>query len=254
MICGLLLILNLFNPMLNQELVQSNEVDVNKVRYYTIRSEIYVVDNTQLESVSSSGYGNSSHPYIIEGWSITSSSANCIYIRSTTSYFTIRNCWLSGNSIPGVKGIYIDSVANGTCKIENCTIVNTNFYGIEIEDSHFVELINNTITNCNNEGIRLDYAYNTTLINNTSNENIYGIFLWFAHDSILIDNTFNENSYSGFYSYYSLKYTLINNTCSFNGGSGFYAYTSSYSVVKVNNNTAKGNVRAATIGSGSSFR
>ncbi|GAH42515.1 unnamed protein product, partial [marine sediment metagenome] len=63
------------------------------------------------------GSGNSTHPYIIENYNITTTNERGIYITGTHKYFLIRNCYVDA----GIVGIYSEYVANGTTTIINNT-------------------------------------------------------------------------------------------------------------------------------------
>ena len=63
------------------------------------------------------GSGTSEDPYLIDGYNITTTSDEGIYIRGTTKYFIIRNCYVDANDY----GIYITDVADGTATVINNT-------------------------------------------------------------------------------------------------------------------------------------
>lgn len=103
-------------------------------------SPIYINGNYWLGQNSTSGYGNSTHPYIIQDLFINVSGLgmNGIVINNTDAFFILHNCIIT-HADSGFTSIYCRNVRNGL-------------------------IINNNTGN----GIRLFYqCFNNTLINNT---------------------------------------------------------------------------------------
>ena len=133
------------------------------------------------------GTGTAENPYLIEGYNITTTDDNGIYISGTTKYFTVRNCYVDAKWY----GIRIDSVAEGTATVIN-NICDNSWYGIRLYSSRSSTVINNT---CSNSwyGITLDYSGGSTVANNTcSNNNDYGICLSSSSCSTVANNTFTN--------------------------------------------------------------
>ena len=61
------------------------------------------------------GSGTEVDPYIIEGYNITTTSDEGIYISGTTKYFIVRNSYIDAEWY----GIYISNVADGTATVIN---------------------------------------------------------------------------------------------------------------------------------------
>ena len=123
----------------------------------------------------SSGTGTILDPLIIEGWNITTTEGNGIYIHDTSAYFIIRNCWIDaeqeGTFLDFNSSIRLENVADGTAKIANNTCLNS-FAGISLFYSSSIYLINNTCTNSNN-GIYLRSSNSSYLLSNNCTDNEY---------------------------------------------------------------------------------
>jgi parallel beta-helix repeat protein len=115
------------------------------------------------------GYGNETHPYVIEGLNITADSV-CIDIENTNAFFEIRSCLISASSLSASNGIIFDNVTNGI--IRNCTI-NMHEKGVYWYSSDNCTMINNTATDNDDEGFSIFYSDNCILVNNTSSNNQY---------------------------------------------------------------------------------
>ena len=108
------------------------------------------------------GDGTSDNPYIIENRTIIDQSKRGISIKNTTSYFIIRNCYISGNFF---NGINLEFIANNTAKIYNNTCIGHSTGGINILSSNHIEIYNNTCFN-NKYGISLINSYNCQVYSN----------------------------------------------------------------------------------------
>ena len=189
------------------------------------------------------GYGNSTHPYIIENKIIDGSwNSDCISITDTTAYFIIRYCIIYN----GKYGISLDNVTNG--KLLNNTCHSHQYSGFLLYDAYDNILINNTAYNNTEKGIWLfdvdNQCNNNTLIKNQFYENQIGIeifqggkfnnltkniarnnsqiglYLHIAINTTLIDNIANNNS-QGIYLSNSYNNTIFNNTANYNTEHGF---------------------------------
>ena len=181
--------------------------------------------------ISDSGFlayicsGTVEDPYMIEGYNITTTHDNGIYISSTTKYFIIRNCYVDAEGY----GIYISSVADGTATIANNTCNNNLYIGITLSSFGSSTVVNNTCIN-NNHGIYLSNSDSSTVTNNTcSNNNEYGIFLDYSGSSTVTNNTCNNNKF-GIYLRYSGSSTVANNTCNNNEYGIFLRFSSGSTV------------------------
>ncbi len=180
------------------------------------------------------GTGTEIDPYVIEGYNITTTDDNGIYITYTTKYFTVRNCYVEASN----NGIYIDNVAEGTATVINNTCNNNGYDGIKIDSSGSSTVINNTCNN-NTRGIRLYYSGSSTVTNNTCSNNNYGILLYYSGSSTVTNNTCNNNT-RGIYLEDSGSSTVVNNTFT-NCGLDIFEYTiDAYLSYTIENNWVNG--------------
>jgi parallel beta-helix repeat protein len=201
---------------------------------YTPHSPISInrdSDFTEANGVTG-GNGTSENPYIIEGWEISSGNP-AINIGFTTSYFIIRNCFVSGGQdavifyeiergavdsiiISGIAGIgfYIERSSNITItnsnvsasvciklfdsshhlSISNCMFTASSEI-VYISDSSFIELTNLTTKN-GFAGMAIFLTNNITIIGCEASSNVYGIVLVACENGILRNNTMNSNTYN----------------------------------------------------------
>jgi parallel beta-helix repeat protein len=196
---------------------------------------IYIVGNDNFPTANGvvAGSGTIGNPYIIENWEIDASTAHGIWIRNTTVYFIIRNCYVSGNY--SKDGIHFDNVTNG--KIDNYISRQDNraIY-LWTSENNFIE--NNTCEN-NYDGIYLYVSGNNFIKNNTCENNYDGIYLYIGSDKNRIENNIVKNSTYGIYLYASnYNNSLTNNTCENNIYDGIYLYSNS-NKNRIENNTVK---------------
>lgn len=163
------------------------------------------------------GYGNETHPYLIEGYNITSSTGNLIDISGTTVNFCVQNNWLNGID-KNSYGIYLSNVINGT-------------------------IDTNQVLNCHS-GIRIFSSSNTTVKNNNVSLNDqYGIFLLQSGNISILENSVYNNPNTGIYLYGSENSTIMHNHAFINGAGIFLSYLSNNNSVLNNylyNNTGRG--------------
>ncbi len=194
------------------------------------------------------GSGTSDDPYRIENLTISNQFNYGILIYETTSHFVIKNCTILGN-----PGIYVNNIAEGTCKIENNTLeVLPESYGIGIGNAPGTIIENNKLIADNTTslvGINVFSSSDTTITNNTCSNLARGIEVWGLATDVII--SFNNCS-GGFigieidardwYEYpigwtdaYLRNLLITNNTCN-NNYFGIYALSEFDSSEIVNNN------------------
>ena len=93
-IISLVMIISLFllSFLLIMNVENSVTVKNTNLIMETRATPIIIDGNYWLGQNASSGYGNSTHPYIIENHFIDGSGTNCIDIRNTDAHFIIENC------------------------------------------------------------------------------------------------------------------------------------------------------------------
>lgn len=94
-------------------------------------------------------------------------------IHSDQQYTTIKNCEITGNSIPGTEGIYLESANNS-------------------------EIYNNIINSSSQAGLGLNKVFNSKIENLASNLNGYGIN-FIGSDNQFTNVTANSNTYNGIF-------------------------------------------------------
>ena len=202
------------------------------------------------------GFGNKTHPYLIEDFIISASGTHCIWIENTTAYFIVRNCTLA-TPLWYRSGIYLWNVTNGL--LENNTVRDTG-EGISIRYSDDITICYNNMSD-NVYDIDLRYSHNNTIYNNTSYNTPSAILLINSNDTRIFNNTINlsntgislDNSKNNTVSenritqtisagidlFYSFNNTLVNNTMS-HGDYGFILGRAKNNTIL--NNTIKFNI------------
>ena len=182
---------------------------------------IIIWEDEDFKNYDFEGVGSEESPYLIQYLNITTENTYGIFIRDTTVYFQIQNCYIEAGRV----GIRIAEAGSGTFKLIDNTITRS-YTGIEIIGSDNVLLLRNNCSynpNCieytqeNLAGIAILHSSNTKLIDNICVENgYYGILLTNSPFTTLINNTCNEAQISGIKAFYSANSVFINNTCNIN--------------------------------------
>jgi len=236
-----LLCILLFLPASGERIVEINDSDTP---INAQAAQIYINSIGDFSFYAVSGFGNSTHPWIIENkyFNLTDQTKHGIHIEDTTAYFIVQNCIIFGAGGDNY-GIFLDNVDNG--HLLNNTL-NLNRVGIEIRGSSNINLTDNTCNTNRYYGIRIDdYLSGVNqyirLVNNTcSGQRDYdGIIIDNSHHCTLINNTMNSNAGQGIWLSSSSYNTLIGNEAHGNGNSGILMKPSNYNTLL--NNTATGN-------------
>ncbi|MHA1927518.1 MAG: right-handed parallel beta-helix repeat-containing protein [Candidatus Thorarchaeota archaeon] len=172
------------SPDISDGQPQSHALPHRYISSYTPRDPINISANADFAILGFPGSGTSGDPYVISGFSITSS-GSCISIQDTTVYFVIRDCLLSGSQ----NGVNLSSSHNG--EIRNNTI-SENEIGVSLSYSLSITILDNIIYR-NDYGVYIIGAgINTVVIGNIIEANYYGVEL-----SNTSGNTVEQNTISG---------------------------------------------------------
>lgn len=203
-------------------------------REYTAHNPILIEDNDEftLENGVIAGSGTEDDPYIIaadistagvRGWEIEAKVGWGIWIKETTAHFIISGCKIYGaKPMPQTVGsaIHLEGVRNG--RVEGCKLVE-NRYGIFLEGSAEIEIINNCIKD-NKDGIRLEDSTQGKIDSNIVMNNTDGIILEASTQNVLFKNSIRSSKHYGIVLIDSSGNTLINNELSDNQRGGLRVY------------------------------
>jgi len=210
----------------------------NSLAALTPRAPIRIDSNSDFDAAHgvTGGSGTASDPYIIENYEINGTGYGyCIYVGNTTSYFTIRNCYL--HDAVGNNGMYRGNTAIFTLFADNGRIINntvqTSEVGVDVIMSNNYYIINNTFSENMQHGVYI-YSSKVTLINNTASHNLYsGIHFEGSSYGTLDGNKLLDNGNGIEFSSSSNNNNIINNTVS-NNTKGIYMDYSSYNTISNN--------------------
>ena len=169
---------------------------------YSLHSYSSLTPHDPISITSDSGFevfpgaGSEEDPYVIEGYSITTTALTGIYITGTTKYFVIRNCYVDAE----YYGIFITNVADGTATVINNTC-NNSYRGIYLSSSGSSTIANNTCNNNGYRGIYLSSSGSSTVTNNTFTNS--GLYIYEstvdAYISYTVENNWVNGKRLGFY-------------------------------------------------------
>ncbi len=265
----IIILLMLFLMPLITLLNQNHLIKNEKSEFELTKKAAYILitNNGELAANASGGYGNWTHPYIIENYTIdmTTISTNAISISGTTDYFIIRNCTIfngplsypaillngvtngliyNNNLTSNVNSIYFYSSSNCNAT-ENTCHLGTTSSAIMLYQSNNIRIINNTFTN-NSRGVTIADSDDNLIINNTA---LYSLDSGIAIDnpsgSSTNNNVINNNCSFGLHGIQFLGSStygnhIINNTIYNNSQAGIYLRTSS-EYNNITNNTVINN-------------
>lgn len=198
---------------------------------YTSHAPINIDGNTdfinQATAESWTGDGTSSNPFIIEGYSITSTGSYMLSIINTDLYFIVCNNMLDGTS---ESGIYFENVQNGI--ISKNIIKNCRHNGICIKSSNNILLLSNHISYCGpnvldeGRGIFLFDSSFITIEDNNIEHNKRGIKLSSTSSSSILLNRIWNNLFDGIkISNLSHSNIVKSNTIGYSGHNGILIET-----------------------------
>jgi parallel beta-helix repeat protein len=205
-------------------IVHESSLPVGPVNYQ--EEKFYVDSSTSHEPIAINGDANFSATALAEGWigngtagapyviedldiDLGGADSHCISISSTSVYFKIRNCFLSGAIGYYTSGIYLTDVTNAELTSNICS---GNTFGIEIIWSSEINMTNNICRHNMFSGISLYVSDSNRVIDNTCDDNSgSGIELIDSDSNIFSNNTCNNNMY-GYLMTDSTSNTVINCT------------------------------------------
>ena len=159
-----------------------------RVGAYHAHDPIHVSGDSELEAISVSGSGFGFDPFILEGWNITNSDQDGIYIQDTTAHFIIRDCWISSKIDSAIE---IQNAAVGTVTIQDTYCIDSK-YGIWIKS-------------CENSTVLRNQCYRTYI----------GIWADQCDGTLFTENICNGTSTNSIYVEESPYCNFTSNTCSF---------------------------------------
>ena len=201
----------------------------NTVTSYTTHGVIRTHGDSELYDLAIAdnwpGFGNSTHPWIIEDYYIEGDTP--IQISWTDYYFIIRDCFLLATTSGSGFGIRI--LDTDYPVIENCTITSVDFAweGIEFWNVRWGTIRNCSIYYFGEFGIYLRYAQYCNIYDSMVHDNLeVGINVHESEHMTLENNMVFDNGREGILvsheSGWTSDYlTLRNNTISYNGGPSY---------------------------------
>ncbi len=140
------------------------------------------------------GSGKKNDPYFIENhiFEYSTGAGYCLTISNSRKYFIIRKCIFRNSDTLDV-GLYLMDTTNG--QILNCEIYNNNI-GLLLETCQNILIQNSSITNNNYYGINLDDStLNLITENNISQNTLRGISMVQSNDNNISKNLIKENDW-----------------------------------------------------------
>ena len=187
---------------------------------YTSHSSIIIATDADLYLFP--GSGTHEEPFLIEGFNITSSDLFGIHISSTTKHVLIRNCFIDVSK----TGILIEDKLEGSVRIENCIITNSeneNSHGVAVYIAKEIVLKNNIISGHSSSGLVMIFINGAYIVNNSfSSNNDSGLEVAYVDTLGIFENECNDNKQIGMYVGGSDNVMIMENDCSNNGEEGIY--------------------------------
>ncbi len=197
--------------------------------YDPVLSSLKPIDNITINSDSDfitygfPGYGNESHPYLIDEYNVTSSDQRGIYVRQTTAYFIIQNCYVNADN----DGISFSYVEANTATIRNNTIVHNSNRAIQLMWTEGCLIEENTFFD-NSQALYTREAHNTIFRDNIISEctSERPVFIFNSQYCVIDNNEINGNEYDDCIGLRLAFNTNITNNRVYNGGMYIEEYDS----------------------------
>jgi parallel beta-helix repeat protein len=214
-----------------QAFSQEFQIAENQQAYKSIQYEDhfpFLIDGNdefkaQTEAEEWPGDGNTTTPYVIDGFKFSGpSDSNLIDIRNTDFHFYIVNCLLER----GKTGIYFYNVTNG--HITDNTIIKNNDAGISMVSSRNCTISYNDIIDNYDNGVQLSSSDDCLITNNSINNKFYwgqpqtdDIEIDFSFNCTIANNTLRSISDHGIHLIHSDNCTISANYI-FSGDGGLF--------------------------------
>ncbi len=195
--------------------VQSNKkIDPGSIFFLdssVLEKHAPIIIESDEDFLSFPGSGTIQDPYLIENYNITSNSPFGIYISSTTKHSLIRNCYVDVE----LTGISIDDIFEGSVRIENNIITNSEEYA--------------------GKGISIYFATEVVIKNNIiDNHESYGLVLAGIDASYIVGNSFSNNGETGMITAYVSNIGIFENECNENEKGGMCVFETELAIIKKN--------------------
>ncbi len=174
---------------------------ISRIADYTPHASINIDDNSDFLALGFPGYGNKTHPYLIDGYNITGiGTEKLISINNTDVYFQVSNCLLAN----GYVIIEFNGVQNAF--VCNNSIIEGYYAGIMIQSCSSLNITNNSLAQ--NGGY--DYF------------KCSGFLLSASSNILCRNNTFRNHPKSGIYTSYGVVDCIFENNTFLDGEYGLY--------------------------------
>jgi parallel beta-helix repeat protein len=219
------------------------------IHYRTGHLPIYIDGDGGFNSSNgvTGGNGTESNPYIIEEWSINSTTTHGIHLLNTNKHVVIRWCYITTGYLSGSSGIYVEFCSNVTVTDNECAYDSMGIFMACCSDS----IISWNSCHNNSEGIFVELcADNVTIERNEVFGNDYGIHNNDAWNTFILNNRIHNNAQCGIImTVGSVTVTVRNNIIQSNG-KGISVNLDSYWIptngISIYNNNLIGNSVQAT--------
>ena len=188
--------------------------------HYKSHDPIVIWGDDDFKNYDLKGRGTLNNPYVISNYNITTDYKTGISIWNTTKCFVIKNCLIQAASI----GIELDSVEEGSARVENNICYGNIDTGIVIYNSPELMIVNNEIS-FSEYGLIIDSSPSMILSKNLCEDNSYGLIVFNSPLSLVLDSECSSNDL-GMVIVYSPRTQVINSIINDNSDDGVSIYES----------------------------
>jgi parallel beta-helix repeat protein len=174
-------------------------MDVSEV-FPNIGEPIIMKADDEIDQYNFPGNGTEEDPYIISNRRIFTSQNYCIYIRKTTKFFVIENCFFKAKSVC----VYLKNVARNSIIIRNNIFMNFIGNGIVILYSNSIKVENNVFMDFEGVAIATDYSHYCFIENNditARNITQWGMGIWTSGEGTKVIGNVIKNINHGIYAF-----------------------------------------------------